>query len=440
MPFTRRDFLKRGALFLAMGVTAPTFLTRTAQVLAEEDDACMTGPNVKRVLVVIQLGGGNDGLNNVVPYGDPLYYKARPTLAVKQSDVLPLTDYIGLNPNLTPLKALYDEGHAAIIQAVGYPNPNRSHFRSTDIWTSGRPDIVEQTGWLGRYIDNTCSGEDRPLYAVDAADTVSKLFWTGHSIVPAISSIANFDFLTDGRFPNDRNNQIETLKLLNNGTSGHDYNDYVRRAALDALDTSDQLKKVAASYRSTVQYPNTGFARGLQMIAKLINADLGTRIFHITIGGFDTHAGQSRTHGLLLKTVAEGAQAFLRDIEGFGRADDVMLMTFSEFGRRVMENGSQGTDHGTAAPLYIMGGGMNPGVFGDAPSLADLDSNGDLKFKLDFRSVYGTLVQDWLGGDTTNIIGAGSFPRIGFVRAPASTSRASDEQASRVAVAALAAK
>ncbi|MGN6361049.1 MAG: DUF1501 domain-containing protein, partial [Thermomicrobiales bacterium] len=242
-----------------------------------------------------------------------------------------------------------------------------------------------------------------------------------------------------GRFPNDRNNRVDTFKALNGG-SGQGYDDFIRRAALEALDSSAQLKKVAASYKSTVIYPENAFARGLQMIAKILSADLGTKVFHITIGGFDTHAGQSRTHGLLLKTVAEGAQAFLRDIEGFGRADDVMLMTFSEFGRRVMENGSQGTDHGTAAPLYIMGGGMNPGVFGDAPSLADLDSNGDLKFKLDFRSVYGTLVQDWLGGDTTNLIGAGSFPRIGFVRAPASTSRASDEQASRVAVAALAAK
>ena len=235
--------------------------------------------------------------------------------------------------------------------------------------------------------------------------------------MPAISSIEGFDFLTDQRFPNDRNNRVETLKLLNSG-GGKEYGDYVGRAALDALDTSAQLKRIAATYKSGAQYPETPFARGLQTIAKLISADLGTKIFHITIGGFDTHAGQARTHDALLKAVAEGVQAFTRDLETMGRGDDVALMTFSEFGRRVAENGSAGTDHGAAAPLYIMGAGVNAGLFGDHPSLADLD-NGDLKFKVDFRSVYGTLVQDWLGADPAGIIGGGSFPRIGFVKDPA---------------------
>lgn len=416
MPFTRRDFMKRGALFLAMGVTAPTFLTRTAEVLARDNDACMTGPNTKRTLVVIQLGGGNDGLNSVVPYGDPLYYQARPSLAVAQNAVLPLSDYVGFNPNLSPLKGLFDAGALAVVQGVGYPNPNRSHFRSTDIWTSGRPDIVEPTGWLGRYVDAQCAGEDKPVTAVDVGDTVSRLFWTGQSIVPAISSVEGFDYLTDRRFPNDRNNQVEALKLLHAGT-GNEYGDYVSRAALDALDTSARLKRIASTYRSAVTYPQSGFARGLQTIAKLLSADLGTRIFHITVGGFDTHAGQARTHNALLKMVAGGIQAFTRDLEGLGRADDVALMTFSEFGRRVKENASGGTDHGAAAPLYIIGAGVQAGLFGDHPSLTDLD-NGDLKFGIDFRSVYGTLVQDWLGADPAGVIGGGSFPSLGFVRNP----------------------
>jgi uncharacterized protein (DUF1501 family) len=417
MPFTRRDFLKRGTLFLAMGVTAPTFLTTTARVLADEADQCMTGPSSKRILVVVQFGGGNDGLNNVVPYGDQLYYQARPSIAIAKNEVLPLTDYIGFNPNLSPLKSLYDAGHLAVVQGVGYPNPNRSHFRSTDIWMTARPDIVEPTGWLGRYLDATCSGEDKSLAAIDYGDTTSKLFWTGQSIVPSISSIEGFDFMTDPRFPNDRHNQVDTLKLLNTDSSGKDYTAYVSRAALDALDTADQLKKIASTYTSTLQYPNSPFARGLQTIAKLISADLGTKIFHITVGGFDTHAGQARTHNTLLKTVAEGVEAFMRDLEGMGRADDVVLMTFSEFGRRVKENASGGTDHGEAAPLFVVGGGVRAGVFGDHPSLTDLD-NGDLKYKLDFRSVYGTMIQDWLGADPTGIIGGGTFPRIGFVASP----------------------
>lgn len=423
MPFTRRDFMKRGSLLLAMGMTAPTFLTETARAMQEQDDACMTGPNSKRALVVIQLGGGNDTLNTLVPYSDPSYYKLRPTLAIAQGDVLHLSDQVGLNPNFAPMKSLYDGGQLAVVQGVGYPNPNRSHFRSTDIWTSGRPDIIEPTGWLGRYLDNTCSGEDRPLKGVDAGDTVSRLFWTGQSIVPAISSIEGFDFLTDARFPKDRDNQIGTFKALNAGSGGGNYDDFIRKAALEALDTSNQLKKVAGSYHSTAQYPSTGFATGLQTIAKLISADLGTKIFHITIGGFDTHAGQVKTHNALLKTVADGVQAFLRDLEGMGKLDDVMVMTFSEFGRRVAENGSQGTDHGAGSSLYVAGGGVQGGVFGNTPSLTDLD-NGDLKFNVDFRSVYGTVLQDWLGTPAAQVIGGGTFPRVGFVKSPAGTATA----------------
>ncbi|MFN8514169.1 MAG: DUF1501 domain-containing protein [Chloroflexia bacterium] len=419
MPFTRRDFMKRGSLLLAMGVTAPTFLTQTVRAM-ELDEACMTGPNSKRSLVVVQLGGGNDTLNTLVPYADPTYYKLRPTLAVPQTQVLQLSAQVGFNPNMSPLKGLYDSGELAVIQGVGYPNPNRSHFRSTDIWTSGRPDIIEQTGWLGRYLDNTCSGEDKPLKGVDVADTVSRLFWTGQSIVPAISSIEGFDFLADTRFPNDRNNQVDTFKALNTGTTGSTYGDFVRKASLEALDTSAQLKKVAGTYRSTVQYPDNNFARGLQTIAKLLSADLGTKIFHLTIGGFDTHAGQARTHDALLKTVSEGVQAFLRDLEGLGKLDDVMVMTFSEFGRRVAENGSAGTDHGAGSSLYIAGGGVQAGLFGNHPSLTDLE-NGDLKYNIDFRSVYGTILQDWLGTPASAVIGGGSFPRIGFVKSPAGT-------------------
>jgi len=255
MPFTRRSFLQHGSLLLAMGVSAPTFLTRTVEVMASENDACMTGPNSKRALVVVQLGGGNDTLNTVVPYGDPAYYQVRPTIAIDKRDVLALNNLVGFNPALSAFKSLYDTGNMAVVQGVGYPNPNRSHFRATDIWTSARPDIVEPTGWVGRYLNNTCGGEDRPLQAADIGDTVSKLFWTGQSIVPAISSIEGFDFFTDGRFPNDRNNQIDAFKALHSGTA-QGYDGYIRHAAGEALDTSAKLKTVpttasrAASRRS----------------------------------------------------------------------------------------------------------------------------------------------------------------------------------------------
>lgn len=425
MPFTRRDFLKQGSLFMAMGVTAPTFLTTTARALAAQGGgaACITGAGSKRILVVIQLGGGNDGLNSVIPYADPLYYQARPTLGVDKSKVLHISDKIGFNPSLAAMKDLFDAKNMALLQGVGYPNPNRSHFRSTDIWTSGVPDKLEQTGWLGRYLDAQCSGEDRHMNAVDIGTTVSRLFWTGQSVVPAISAIDTFDFEKDVEFPDDQSNQVETLKLLNAGTSGRSYDDYIRKVALDALQTSDELARIAGSYTSTATYPQTGFAGGLQTIAKIISGDLGTRIFHITLGGFDTHSGQLDTHDGLLKTLADGVQAFMRDLEGMGRADNVMLMTFSEFGRRVAENASLGTDHGAAAPVLLLGGGVKAGIIGDHPSLSDLD-DGDLKFGTDFRSVYGTILHDWLGADPRPIIGTGSFPNLGFVQQPVTPQQA----------------
>ncbi len=418
MPFTRRDFLTRGTLFMAMGVTAPTFLTTTARALAAQSDACMTGAANKRILVVVQLGGGNDGLNSVVPYGDQLYYQARPSLAIAEKDVLAISDAVGFNQSLAPFKSLFDAKQLALLQGVGYPNPNRSHFRSTDIWTSGVPDKLEDSGWLGRYIDAQCSGEDRRLHTVDIGTTVSRLFWTGQSIVPAISSLETFDLEADAAFPDDQSNQVETLKLLNGGDSDKPYDDYIRKVALDALATSDDLKRIAAGYKSTVAYPETTFADGLRTIAKIIQGDLGTRIFHITIGGFDTHAAQATAHATLLKNVAEGIQAFMRDLEAMGVADDVLVMTFSEFGRRVAENASRGTDHGAAAPLWLIGGGVTGGISGAHPSLSDLD-DGDLKFGIDFRSVYGTILHDWLGADPSPIIGTGSFPNLGFVREPA---------------------
>lgn len=418
MPFTRRDFLSRGSLFVAMGVTAPTFLTTTARALAVQNDACLTGSSNKRILVVVQLAGGNDGLNCVIPYADPLYYKARPKLGIAQKDVASISDAIGFNPKLAAFKDLFEAKHVALLQGVGYPNPNRSHFRSTDIWTSGRPDTLETTGWLGRYLDAQCSGEDKRLHAIDNGTTVSRLFWTGQSIVPAISSIETFDLEADLRFPDDRVNQIDTLKLLNGGSSGQTYDDYIRQVALDALTTSDELKRVAASYSSKIQYPTSQFASGLKMIAQIIQGDLGTRIFHITLGGFDTHAAQLDQHDNLLGILSEGVQAFMRDLDGIGMADDVMIMTFSEFGRRVAENASLGTDHGAAAPLWLLGSGVSAGIVGDHPSLSDLD-DGDLKYGIDFRSVYGGLLEDWLGTPAASIIGSSDFKRLSIVRAPA---------------------
>jgi uncharacterized protein (DUF1501 family) len=415
LPFTRRDFLSRGALFVSMGVTAPTFLTSTARALAAQT-AC--GGDSRRILLVVQLGGGNDSLNSFVPYADPTYYSVRPTLAIPEAEVLPVSAGIGFNPALAPLKELFDAQQLALVQGVGYPNPNRSHFRSTDIWTTAHPETIEEQGWLGRYLDAQCSGEDRRLRAVDIGTTVSQLFWTGQSIVPAISSIETFSLEADVAFPDDQTNQVETLKLLNSGTGSNDADDYIRRVATDAIATSDELQRVAASYRSTVEYPESEFGEGLKTIAKIVSGDLGTQIFHINRGGFDTHAAQANSHAGLLDDVAAGIQAFVRDLEAIGRADDLLIMTFSEFGRRVAQNASLGTDHGAAASLCLIGGGVTPGIVGAHPSLDDLD-DGDLKYGIDFRAVYGAVLRDWLGADPAAIIGTKEIEPLELIRVPA---------------------
>ncbi|MBI3965847.1 MAG: DUF1501 domain-containing protein [Chloroflexi bacterium] len=405
MAFTRRDFLRRGTLFVAMGLTAPTFLTRTVEAMPEFGSSAAA--NSRKMLVVVQLGGGNDGLNTVVPFGDDAYYQVRPTLGVPRADVLRLTDTIGLHPSLAKLKDRHDAGQLAIVQGVGYPNPNRSHFRSMEIWQTAIPDKVASNGWIGHYLDAQCCGEGAPgvLPAANIGGQAPLALWNEHVLVPSIGSLSTFQFRTeDGEAPDPATSQLETFRrIYAQQTSERVYDEFVRKVGVDAVNTSETLKRVARSYQTTVQYPRNGFGQGLQTIAQIISGDLGSRVFYISTGGFDTHANQARTHANLLTNVSDGLHAFMLDIERLGKLDEVMVMCFSEFGRRVRENGSGGTDHGTAAPVLLLGGQVQRGLHGQQPSLADLDS-GDLKYNVDFRAIYAGLVKDWLGGDPSKVV------------------------------------
>jgi uncharacterized protein (DUF1501 family) len=424
MPYTRRDFLKHGALFVALGMTAPAFLARTA--LASEGPVTRAlrsaglplptpAPNPKNVLVVVQLGGGNDGLNTIVPIGDDRYYAARPTLAIPRDQALPLGDGLGLAPGLAALKPLYDANQVTIIQGVGYPNPSRSHFRSMEIWQTGSPTTSEHTGWLGRYLDANCCGEDDPLRAVNIGGGLTRSLWTDHTLVPSIAAIEGFQFPTDKSRPEDRDHQLAAfIELYGAPSANHPHEEQVRRVGQEFQATAEQLKQIAATYRSTVDYPQNQFAQGLRQIAQVLSADLGTRVAYVSLGGFDTHANQARAHGVLLKTLADGLAAFQRDLEGLGLADRVAVLCFSEFGRRVGENGSLGTDHGAAAPLLLIGAGLRGGLLGAHPSLEDL-GDGDLKHGLDFRQAYATLLQGWLGADPTAVLG-GEFAPLPLLR------------------------
>lgn len=416
MPHTRRDFLKSGAFLVSLGLTAPAFIARTAEYLEAAGVSAGTG---KKILVVVQLSGGNDGLNTVVPFNDPLYAVNRPTLALQQSAVLKLNDSMGLNPLMTAMKSRYDLGQVGVIQNVGYPNPNRSHFRSMDIWQTAQPDTVGDSGWLGRYIDSCCNGtgstaSPSDITAWSIGSTLPLAMWVEHVVVPTINSVSSFTFATDGEYPDDRQSKLDTLKnLYAEQASPRLYDDFVRKVGTDAMTTSTTLNTLAKSYTPKAVFPNDSFGNNMKTISQLIAADLGTRIFYVATSGFDTHSNQDPIQSTLLQRVSNGIDAFLTDMDARGRLDDVLIISFSEFGRRVQENASKGTDHGTAAPMFVIGKPVKGGVYGDNPDFKNLDQ-GDLKFKIDFRSVYATVLGNFLGGDAKAILG-GNFAGVPFL-------------------------
>jgi uncharacterized protein (DUF1501 family) len=415
MPLTRRRLLNGGALLVASGFLAPSFVTRTALAL---DQAKAQAQASAKILVVLQLSGGNDGLNTVVPFADPGYAQLRPSLGVADQ-ALRLTDQLGLHPNLAKVKDLYDQGKVAVVQGVGYPNPNRSHFRSMDIWHTAHPESFERSGWLGRYVDACqCGQEPGAMPAISVGDQLNGLFWTETTLVPAVASIGAFSFLTDTKYKNDRTFQLQALhSIYSQAGTFSPYETLIRKGTLSALAGSDELQRLAAAYKTPIDYPaNNGLANQLKLVAQVIAGDVGTRLFSVSMGGFDTHANQKDHHATLLGQMGDAIDAFMRDLATINRQDDVVLMTFSEFGRRARQNGSQGTDHGTAEPMFVIGNRVHGGLYGTYPSLEDLDPNGDLKYSADFRSVYAGVLKDWVGTDPTPVLG-GSFDPIEVIRA-----------------------
>lgn len=426
MGITRRDLVKNGVAIAALGLVAPRFLAKTAYGIGlpgiihdsspGSPQAAAGNANLKKnILLVIQLSGGNDGLGTVIPYPDRTYFAARPTLAPKPDEILKITDTVGLHPSLKGLQGLYNYGHVAIMQGVGYPNPNRSHFRSMQIWQTARPDVNEPTGWLGRYLEANDDDEANTLRAMNVGALLPRTLYTESTLVPSITNLETYQFRTDTKYANDTSAQIDAIHHLCDHSQHGAFEEYIRAAAIDAFSSSEMLKKAVGKYQSSVQYGNNAFAEGLKMVAQVIAADLGTRIFYVSLGGFDTHSNQARTHGDLLQMLDEGITTFYNDLERMGKADQVAIMTFSEFGRRVAENGSMGTDHGTALPLFVLGGNIKGGVYGNNPDLTNLDQ-GDLRMQTDFRSVYASVIKNWLGADPTKVL-EGNWSDINFTLA-----------------------
>jgi uncharacterized protein (DUF1501 family) len=405
----RRDFLKStlaGSTLVSLGAgTVPGFLARSARAAADRK------PN-DRILVVVQLLGGNDGLNTVVPHKLDGYSRARRALRLPSGQIHKVTDEIGLHPSLGQLGKLLEDGKLAIVQGVGYPNPDRSHFRSMEIWETARTETgALETGWLGRALDAhpPAPGSDLPALTIGTRTGLSLKARTTE--VPALDSLEQYRLKLAG---DDAAKRQERDALDRVARLDRDAKDpllgFVRRSTLAAYESSKRLEQLAEKKEGESKYPqNYGLAKRLELIGQIIKAGFGTRIYYTTLDGFDTHANQLETHAGLLNELGDSLAAFHADLAAAGQADRVSVITFSEFGRRVAENASAGTDHGAAAPLFVVGPVAEAGLIGAHPSLEDLD-DGDLKHHTDFRRIYAAVLQDWLALPAAPILGDGFEP------------------------------
>lgn len=371
-----------------------------------------------KILIMIQLAGGNDGLNMVVPFADDAYLKVRPQIGIKPKDVLQLDSKIGLHNNMTELSEMFKKGNLAVLQGVGYPEPNRSHFRSIEIWQTAEPRKVKDTGWLGRYLDYAAptkkNSSETFFPAINVDPILSKTLSAEKVIVPSVNNVADFRFKADPKQEIDRLAQIDTFNdIYKDYKLKRRYVEQLREVGMDTTTASDYLNNIVKSYKSTADYPNDGFGKSLKFIAQLITGGVNCRVYNVSLGGFDTHTNEPNGHGPLMRKLSQGLNALYTDLAVHEMDKDVIAMTFSEFGRRVAENGSRGTDHGTAAPMLIVGGGIKGGIYGDHPSLTDLQ-DGDLKYKIDFRNVYATVLERWMGADSKLILGD-KFDQMDFI-------------------------
>ncbi len=415
---TRREFLTKGLTIVAAGATAPMFLTRTALALNNPWDLALAQSVPGRpdwpTLVVVQLGGGNDGLNTVVPFTHDEYYRARPTLAVPQGKLLRLTDELGLNPALTDLKEIFDQGRLGIVQGVGYPNPNRSHFRSMEIWHTADPaGNGPRSGWLGRLFDSECP-DCRIAAGITLSNEMPLAMQGSTDRAVAFENPGRFGFHPiRGAGPEE----VEAFRrLLQPVPATEPMVDFLAHTEMNALLAAADIHKITGGFPKAggTGYPADPFGQKLHLVSELIAAGASTRVYYISLGGFDTHATQAGRHDQLLESLGAGLGAFVKDLAQKGLQDRVLIMTFSEFGRRVAENASVGTDHGTAAPMLLIGSTVAPGIHGVHPSLTDLDQ-GDLKYRIDFRSVYMSVLERWMGVPSEAILN-GRFPAVDILK------------------------
>ena len=437
---TRRDFLRSTLLGASATWTVPMFIERTFGQLHEGAKDLAIQPTTGKdgtILVVLQLAGGNDGLNTLVPYGDDAYHSSRPRLAKKEKDIIKLNDYVGMNSSMPFLGSLFKEGNLGVVQGVGYPNPNRSHFVSTSIWETADTSNKSGTGWLGRYFDNACPGAD-PTVGISFNKTQPESFGAEKNPGVCLNSPELYRWIYGG---GEKAQAEEFFSDLNKPESADDHEDapsdggsiampaggkvgglkgegnlaFLERVALDAQVSSKTILELAAKHKTDVRYDGTPLARNLNLVSRMIAGGMPTRVYYVSHGGFDTHNQQINSHDRLLGQLDSALKSFFADLKQQGNDKRVVLMTFSEFGRRVTENASAGTDHGKASCLFLAGPGVKGGVHSTHPSLTDL-SEGDLKHSVDFRSVYGSLLTDWLKAPSLKPILGANYPNLGLIQ------------------------
>jgi uncharacterized protein (DUF1501 family) len=410
---SRREFLARGLYGIGLGAGLPIVLSRTSAALtAQALQGTSMEKHPERILVVLELSGGNDGLNTVVPHGDPAYYRARPHIGIPAREVLTVDDHFGFHPSMVGFERLYKDGRMAIVHGCGYDHPSLSHFSSMSYWHTGVPNAGEPLGWLGRLADDHLDPATRNLIVN---------IGTSQSLAVRSGKHSPLVFDDPARF---RRDGTDAEKRVLAGLGGEHTQptanstlDFLAATARNAADSSDFVRQASAAYRTPVDYGiGNAFGGGLQRVAALIAAGMKTRLYYVSYQGnaFDTHVQQGDVHSRLLMYTADAVRAFLDDVARLGRGNDVAVVMFTEFGRRVEENGSLGTDHGTATPMFLFGARdrIKGGLYGQPPSLTDLD-DGNLKMTTDFRRVYSTAIKEWLGYDDTDTILKGRFDALG---------------------------
>jgi uncharacterized protein (DUF1501 family) len=398
----RRQFVRLTGL-TALSATVPTFLHKTGVALAgpsHPEAKPLPGLKDNHVLVILQLAGGNDGLNTLVPYADDHYHKLRPRIGISAKEVLKLDDHFGLHPEMQELQKLFHEGGIALVPNVGYPNPSRSHFRATDIWETASPsERIWKSGWVGRYFDAECQGVPGAMLGLRLGEQPALTFVGDHMRAATLANPSLLEVPATGAL------EAGIEKLNEVQPTGIGALDFIQRSGNETRALARRMKAVVRDVKPAVEYPPFALCQSLRLVAQMIVANVPTRVFYVTHGGFDTHSSQANRHAGLLQELSQALSLFREDLKAQGQLDRVLLLTFSEFGRRASENKQLGTDHGTGNVVFLMGGKVKPGIHGAPPDLTKLDSEGDPNFGVDFRCIYADVLRDWLTADPAPVLG-----------------------------------